>query len=245
MPNLLTRHHRRALTGVLTTATVAAATLTGLVTAAPAQAAESVAGARSVFVASINADRHRAGRACLVQDAQATAIATAWAQRMAGTGVLQHNPRLVSQITSWTAVGENVGVGGTSATLHSAFMHSAPHRANILGAAYTSVGIGVAYGRGRMWVVEVFKRPAATAVRTRATAARATAARATALTRGAPVLRIGARGATVMRMQRKVGVTADGVFGPRTLAALRRWQQHHRLQVTGALDHPTRSRMLI
>ena len=43
-------------------------------------------------------------------------------------------------------------------------MASAPHRANILSATYTQVGVGVAVDRhGTLWVSEIFRKPSTTA----------------------------------------------------------------------------------
>jgi len=74
-------------------------------------------------------------------------VARHWAEHLAATGYLEHNPNLVAQVTracpNWTTLGENVGVsGGHDATqLFSAYMHSPPHRANILDKHYTVLGI--------------------------------------------------------------------------------------------------------
>jgi len=74
-------------------------------------------------------------------------IAHRWAKHLAATGVLQHNPNLVAEVTkacpNWTSLGENVGVeGGTSANqLFTAYMNSPEHRANILDPQYTILGI--------------------------------------------------------------------------------------------------------
>ena len=76
--------------------------------------------------------------------------------------------------THW---GENVGYGYTPATLETAFMASAPHRANILG-QYTQVGVGAATGsNGMLWVTVDFAAlggPAASAVSTGAAVAACT-----------------------------------------------------------------------
>jgi uncharacterized protein YkwD len=74
-------------------------------------------------------------------------IAHSWAEHLASTGYLGHNPNLVAEVTRacphWTTLGENVGVeGGKSpGRLFSAYMHSPPHRANILDKHYTVLGI--------------------------------------------------------------------------------------------------------
>lgn len=54
-----------------------------------------------------------------------------------------------------------------------------------------------------------------------------------------PVLRQGSTGAHVVAIQRIVGVTADGVFGPRTTAAVRRYQGRHRLTPDGVVGPRT------
>ena len=47
----------------------------------------------------------------------------------------------------------------------------------------------------------------------------------------------------VRALQRKVGVTADGIFGPATERALKRWQRRHGLVADGIAGPQTRSAM--
>jgi Cysteine-rich secretory protein family len=109
------------------------------------------------FLGVTNQDRANAGLPALENDESAANVARAWAQTMAASGTLQHNPNLANQITTqvttqWTAIAENIGVGPDVATVQQAFMASAPHRANILG-NYNRVGIGTARDTaGRLWV---------------------------------------------------------------------------------------------
>lgn len=58
------------------------------------------------------------------------------------------------------------------------------------------------------------------------------------------VLRRGNRGPEVARVQRALGITADGIFGPGTERALRQWQAGSRLPVTGIADAQTMNRLL-
>ena len=50
---------------------------------------------------------------------------------------------------------------------------------------------------------------------------------------GGAVLKTGAGGGTVVALQRALGVSADGVFGPKTRRAVRRFQRSHGLTVDG------------
>jgi peptidoglycan hydrolase-like protein with peptidoglycan-binding domain len=58
------------------------------------------------------------------------------------------------------------------------------------------------------------------------------------------VLVQGSTGPEVALAQKVVGVPADGIFGPMTLAALKRWQAANRVPVTGKLDAATWARMV-
>lgn len=53
----------------------------------------------------------------------------------------------------------------------------------------------------------------------------------------------GHRGGLVKQVQRKVGVSADGVFGPRTKSAVKRWQKRHGLTADGVVGPRTAAKM--
>ena len=63
--------------------------------------------------------------------------------------------------SGWSKVGENVGRGGTATSLHSAFMNSPTHAANVLG-TYNYVGIGTGSSDGRLYVTVVFMQKGST-----------------------------------------------------------------------------------
>jgi peptidoglycan DL-endopeptidase CwlO len=54
-------------------------------------------------------------------------------------------------------------------------------------------------------------------------------------------LAMGSSGAAVKQLQAKLGITADGQFGPQTLAAVRSFQRSHHLPVTGLVGPLTRA----
>jgi hypothetical protein len=110
---------------------------------------------------STNGSRSASGLGGLFYDTAASNVARDWSLRMASSGSLAHNPNLASDVSTrvtndWTRLGENVGVGYSISSLHSAFMNSSAHRANILG-DFNRAGVGVAYdSTGRIWVTVVF-----------------------------------------------------------------------------------------
>jgi uncharacterized protein YkwD len=74
-------------------------------------------------------------------------VAHAWAQHMARTGKLVHNPHLQSKLSRkcphWQHIGENIAhtVNRSNKRMFRAYMHSPEHRANILNRHYHHVGI--------------------------------------------------------------------------------------------------------
>ncbi len=112
-----------------------------------------------------NTARVSAGLPALTENAQLDAVAQAWATKLAAAGVLSHNPAIRTQVTNWTVLGENVGMAGDIPTVQNAFMHSPEHKANILDARYTQMGVGSATsiypscGCPVLWVVVDFRRP--------------------------------------------------------------------------------------
>lgn len=114
----------------------------------------------AAFVAATNQARAAVGLPPLAVSADLAAAATHQAQNMADSGVLYHTPDLGSGLCCWVMVGENVGKGPSEAVVHAAFMASPEHRANILRAAFTQIGVGYVIDRnGTLWVSEIFRRP--------------------------------------------------------------------------------------
>lgn len=119
-------------------------------------------GAESRFVQLINQARAQAGLPALSVRSDLVAVARRHSARMADADDLHHNPGLAGEVSGWQKLGENVGRGPTVDAIHGAFMDSPGHRANILSADFTEVGVGVEVrDGGRIWVTEVFRLPLA------------------------------------------------------------------------------------
>ncbi|MGZ4595742.1 MAG: CAP domain-containing protein [Actinomycetes bacterium] len=200
---------QRQLAAALTAiALVLAALVTGAVTARPAGAST----VENVFTAKMNQARTSHGLPRYATRSDLVAVARAQAGRMASSSRLYHNPNLTRDVHNWRWVGENVGYGPDATLVHTAFMNSAPHRANILDHDYTEVGVGVVVRGGRVWVAEVFRRPARAVSRSYAGFTH--------------TLRLGSRGAAVQRVQKRLGLRTTGYYGHATERAVTSFQRH-------------------
>src|SRR6266849_1585266 len=56
----------------------------------------------------------------------------------------------------FSEVGENIATGSQAPPIHTGGMHSPGHRANILDAHFTALGVGVVEDNGQLWAVEDF-----------------------------------------------------------------------------------------
>lgn len=107
------------------------------------------------FLNLINRERRGSGLRPLAMVPGARDVARAWSGAMAARNALSHNPDFASQLAqrfpNYRRLGENVGVGGSVTSLHTAFMNSPGHRANVLG-DYGYAGVGVRWAGTRLWV---------------------------------------------------------------------------------------------
>ena len=92
-------------------------------------------------------------------DRQLSKVARRHTGAMVADSKLFHTPSstLANRITSWTVIGENVGVGNTVDSLHKAFMKSPAHKANVLFGSFRHVGVGARRDGDRLWVTVVFE----------------------------------------------------------------------------------------
>jgi uncharacterized protein YkwD len=125
--------------------------------------AESTSSMESQFISKMNAARQASGLRPYAVASDLTSVARAHSQNMSSKQSLYHNPSLTSDVHNWQAVGENVGEGPSVDDIHTAFMNSPEHRANILDHDFTEVGVGVSVDRhGTVWVTEDFRQPMTT-----------------------------------------------------------------------------------
>lgn len=130
----------------------------------------------SDFLAHINSTRSSNGLAPLNVDGNLRSHARTHTQDMMDADAIFHSTSAELKAaggTGWTKLGENVGRGGSVASLHQAFMDSPGHRANILG-DYNHVGIGTGTKDGVLYVTVVFMQKGSTSTTTTTTAPPAT-----------------------------------------------------------------------
>jgi uncharacterized protein YkwD len=105
----------------------------------------------------LNQTRAANGVPALVRNPTLDAKARAQAVRMARAGRIYHSRNLAGGIASgWTVMGENVGMGGSVASVHQALVGSPAHFANMTDGRFKQVGIGIVARNGVTYVAQVF-----------------------------------------------------------------------------------------
>jgi uncharacterized protein YkwD len=120
---------------------------------------------RELF-ASINQARRSQGLRALRWDDSLAAAARRHAEVMAQRGTAQHGfdgePSLSARVKQTGArfawLSENVTQGPTAQFIHTQFMKSPPHRANILDTDMDSIGVGIVERNGQLFTVEDFSQ---------------------------------------------------------------------------------------
>jgi peptidoglycan hydrolase-like protein with peptidoglycan-binding domain len=216
-------------------ATALAAACTALVAGTASATAHASTG--HSYLDTLNHERATRGVAPLQTSADLTQVAQAWARELAATEVLRHNPGLESEVAHWRTLGENVGDGASLWSLANAFWNSPAHRENILDPRFSQVGIARVWRDGRYWMAVVFRQPtqAAMQTQTRRTVQAPASRSSTRAPYVAPtrLLSVGSAGSAVAVVQRRLGISADGLFGPLTRQAVVRFQRRHGLAADG------------
>jgi hypothetical protein len=217
--------HRRVAAALTALALVLAALVVGAATARPAGAST----VEDTFTGKLNHERASRGAPRLATRSDLVAVARAQAGRMASHNRLYHNPNLTKNVHNWRWVGENVGYGPDATSVHRAFMKSPAHKANILDRDYTEIGIGVVVRDGRVWVAQVFRKPAQAASRS--------------FTAFTSTLRFGSTGAAVQRVQQRLGLRTTGYYGLATQRAVADFQHREGWTGRGKVGHKTWHRL--
>lgn len=117
---------------------------------------------RSAVIGFINSSRANAGLAALSDNPTLDVKADAWAQHLLDICDLEHSHLQDGAPADWRKLGENVGYGGSIDQVHTAYMNSPGHRANILDPSYNQVGAAAVWGdcngSHRVFTVQVFMK---------------------------------------------------------------------------------------
>ena len=135
---------------------VAALMVSAVLVALAPQAAQAAATPKErKFATMVNNTRGAATLGSMKLSNQLSDIARKHSKHMASKGELYHSDldRLLGP--GITAVGENVGFGGSLQDLLQAFLASPPHAENILG-KYQKTGVGIVRADGQIWITQVF-----------------------------------------------------------------------------------------
>ena len=115
----------------------------------------------------LNLDRKNNGRAALTLDAELSRIARIKSADMRDQGYFAHESPTYGNVRDmlkrfgypYAGAGENIAHHANVDKAQAAFMSSPGHRANILSAAWTKMGIGIAFDRnGYIYATQIFAR---------------------------------------------------------------------------------------
>ncbi len=107
----------------------------------------------------VQATRSAVGAPALRVDAALMSAARSWAAKMARDGHLSHNVGIGSTVTA-SRLSENVGMGPSIDAVHQAWLNSPGHRANMVDTRVNSVGVGVAWAGGYVYIAQDFAQMA-------------------------------------------------------------------------------------
>ena len=133
---------------------------------AKAQGSGNTREAEQFFFKSANRERAEQGLPQLKWDETLATAARKHATLMADQEELSHrlpgeaalDVRIAQAGARFSSVGENVAIGPEPPEIHTGWMHSPGHRANILGTHFNALGVGVVERDGQLYAVEDFAR---------------------------------------------------------------------------------------
>jgi Cysteine-rich secretory protein family len=124
-----------------------------------------------ILLEDANRDRTAQGKPALTLNPALSAAAQQHAEMMAQQNILSHDlpgeaglaQRAASAGAHFSSIAENIAVSDALHRIHESWMQSAPHNANLMNAEFTIVGIGIAKRGGKIFAVEDFATPVASA----------------------------------------------------------------------------------
>lgn len=136
---------------------------------APALEIKEESEAEAYLLQKINEERLAAGREALAVDPLLVHLAREKARDMAERGYFDHVSPVLGTVfdmlrregVAYKWAGENIARATSLVAAHQALMESPDHRANILSAGYTHVGVGVYRSGGKWHIAQIFMRPRA------------------------------------------------------------------------------------
>ena len=121
---------------------------------------ESTGADRAQVAALVNQSRAQAGLRTLKSNLTLDIKADSWAQKMRNACQISHSRLADGAPSNWRKLGENVGEGANIAVVHTAYLNSPGHRANIMDPAFTQIGTAAVWGNcdgwKRVFTVQVF-----------------------------------------------------------------------------------------
>lgn len=141
VPTTVRRRTTSRLLGVVAAA-VAVVSLSGFLTAC-----ESTRPDLDAVRNDVNASRAAAGLPALRENVTLDIKADKWAQNLRDACRIWHSNLADGAPKEWRKLGENVGMGGSIDQIHTAYMNSPGHRANILDPTFTQIGTAAVWGQ--------------------------------------------------------------------------------------------------
>ena len=123
---------------------------------------ESTDSDRLAVIGEVNLSRAENGLPALSEHVTLNMKADAWAVQLRDECNIHHSTLSDGAPPEWRKLGENVGRGGSIEQVHTAYLNSPGHRANILDPSFTSMGAGAVWGtcngQRTVFTVQVFMR---------------------------------------------------------------------------------------
>jgi len=111
------------------------------------------------FIALINELRVNNSLNQLTENPGLTDGARVWAQALADSGTIGHDPNLKNALAEYDELGENVGMGGSVQAIFNALVASPGHHENMVRPEFSEIGVGVVASGDTLFTVHRFLDP--------------------------------------------------------------------------------------